>query len=106
MSCRTIMAEASEGVVKRSVTSFGPHCRLPPPTITIRISGSRDVPLSIEPAEQDGDASRVVAQLVTGTGDDPHLGRAVRVGDHACVEVRDEIVVSAVHDEQRPWGVL
>src|SRR5581483_3030927 len=109
MSCSTSSASTSDGVVTMSVTSFGPHWRLPPPTITIRTippRGSRYVALAIEPAQQDGDGARVVAELMAGARDDAHLRRAVGAGDHAGVEVGDEIVVGAVHDQQRSRRVL
>src|SRR4051812_15092903 len=92
MSWRTMSAPANEGVMRMSVTSLGPHCRLPPPTITMRIdgsplAGSRYVSLAIQPPEQDRDRARVIAQLMARSGEDPHLGRAVRVGDDTRVEV-------------------
>src|SRR5262245_15311006 len=104
MSCKTMCASANEGVVRMSVTSFGPHWRLPPPTITMRIDSasarSRYVALAVEPAEQHRDRTRIVPQLVARAREDAHLRRAVRVGDDAGVEVGNEVVVRSVDHEQ------
>src|SRR3954451_20591893 len=103
MSWRTMVASANDGVMRMSVTSLGPHCRVPPPTITMRMgvlpARSRYVSLAVEPAEQNGDGTRVVAQLVARSREDPHLRRAMSVGDDARVEVGHQVVVRTVHDE-------
>src|SRR3954468_8915508 len=103
MSCRTMCASDNEGVVRMSVTSFGPHCRLPPPTITMRIDSasarSRYVALTVQPAEQHRDCAGAVTQLVTCAREYSHLRRPVCVRDDAGVEVGHEIVVRAVNHE-------
>src|SRR3954447_8626399 len=103
MSWSTTVAPASDGVPARSDTSVGPHWRLPPPTITMRTTPpSRHVAFAVQPAEQDGDGSRIVAELMGRSRDDAHLRMAVGVGHHAGVEVRHELVLRAVDHEQRP----
>src|SRR5690349_8091204 len=59
------------------------------------------VALAVEPPEQHRDGAGIVAQLVRRAGDDAQLGLAVGVADDARVEVRDRLVVGAVHDQQR-----
>src|SRR5260370_29625437 len=126
MSCSTMLASVNDGVVRMSAVSFGPHCLLPPPTMTIRMPAPQlagwhgpgnltrvsrlsqidSSSLPVEPAEQHGDRTRIVAELVARTGDDPHLGRSVGVGDHSSVKVGDGVVIGAVHHQQGPGTVL
>ena len=76
MSWRTMSASASDGVVRMSVTSFGPHCRLPPPTITIRIA-SPSASFRIRAAR--GPASRAARRRHAGrrgAGDSHRRGSA------------------------------
>ena len=59
--------------------------------------------LAVEPAEQDGDGPGVVAQAVAGAGEDAQLDRAVGgVGQRRGVEDGHDVVVAAVHEQQRP----
>ena len=76
------------------------------PGSTARVSepaGGEPAPdaLAIQPAEQHRDRSGVVAEAVAGAVHDPQLGVAVGVDEHPGVEHGHEVVVAAVHDEQR-----
>ena len=105
MSWSTIVDAASDGMVRMSVTSFGPHCRLPPPTITIRIAPSSDITRCAahdRANEQHRNRARVVAELMNSLPRrSASLQTRARLCDHASVEVRHEVVVRPVHDEQR-----
>ena len=60
------------------------------------------MPFAVQPAQEDGDGARVVAEVVRRPGDDPKLGRAVAVAEHASIEDRDGLVVGPVQDQQWP----
>ena len=65
------------------------------------LSGRRALLGPVEPAEQDGDRPRVVAQPVAGTLDEAQLGAPVGFGELAGVARRNALVVLAVHHEHR-----
>ena len=58
--------------------------------------------LAIQPAEQQGDCTRVMAEVVSGAGDDPKVGRPVGGCHHPGVQRRDDLVVGAMDHQQVP----
>ena len=72
--------------------------------LTDGVTTAGDVPDPVEPAEEDGDRPRVVAQAVAGADEQAQLGAAVGLGELAGVGGRHALVVVAVHHEQRPRG--
>ena len=60
--------------------------------------------LPIEPAQQNGDRPRIVAQTMAGARDQRKLGRAVSLRQLPGVDRRHAVVVVAVHHQQRSRG--
>jgi hypothetical protein len=52
--------------------------------------------LAVQPAQEDGDGTRVMAQMVTRPGDDPKVGRPVGAGYYPGIQRWNDLVVAAV----------
>ncbi len=72
----------------------------------LRSAAAEEVPLAVEPAEQHCHRAWIVTQTVTGSADDPQLRRTVSIDENSGIEHRHEVVVAAVHHEQRTRAQL
>ena len=68
--------------------------------------------LAVKPAQEDGNSTRIMAQMVTRPGDDPKGGRPMGTGYHPGIQRRNDLVVTAVDQQEitgcqsqdRPFG--
>ena len=52
--------------------------------------------LAVQPTQEDGDGTRIMAQMVTRPVDDPKGGRPMGTGYYPGIQRRNDLVVTAV----------
>ena len=55
--------------------------------------------VAIHPPQQHGERTRIVPQLMTGTGNDSQIGTTVSISNRSCIERWNEIIFRAVKNE-------